>query len=193
MSKLRDLRLAKGMTLKDVASRARTTPTQISRLETGKRNLDTDWLLKLAEVLEVTVQDILEDANHPLLMKRLGDLPPVPKAMEFIDLCFQTVIDFRNTSSNPIREFMGPEVCFTVAYTMARIFFPIFETSGITKELYLSLRVMCATHVGIEADKAGQPHLADAAERRAGGLILTTLENIGEKGQDSSNQNDQEI
>jgi transcriptional regulator with XRE-family HTH domain len=191
MSKLRDLRLAKGMTLKDVASRAETTPTQISRLETGKRHLDTDWLLKLAEVLEVRVEDILEDANHPLLMKRLGDLPPVPKAMEFVDVCFQTVIEFRDASSSPIRDFMGPETCFAVAYTMARIFFPIFDTSGITKELYLSRKVMCATHVGIEADKAGQPHLADAAERRAGGLILSTLGNLDEEGQDVANQNDQ--
>ncbi|MEH6789359.1 helix-turn-helix domain-containing protein [Parasphingorhabdus sp.] len=55
ISRIRDVRKAKGMTLDEVARRCRpaTTAQTIGRLETGTRTLSLDWLNRIADALGV--------------------------------------------------------------------------------------------------------------------------------------------
>lgn len=55
ISRIRDVRKAKGLTLDDVAKRCKppTTAQTIGRLETGTRTLSLDWLNRIADALGV--------------------------------------------------------------------------------------------------------------------------------------------
>ena len=55
ISRIRDARKAKGLTLDDVAKRCKppTTAQTIGRLETGTRTLSLDWLNRIADALGV--------------------------------------------------------------------------------------------------------------------------------------------
>ncbi|MGD9622042.1 MAG: helix-turn-helix domain-containing protein [Mycolicibacterium sp.] len=65
--RLRELRLQRGMTLDDVASRANIDVSTLSRLESGKRRLALDHLPRLAAALSVTADDLLRapEATDP--------------------------------------------------------------------------------------------------------------------------------
>ena len=56
---LRDLRKARGMTLKDVAERIGVAESTVSQYETGKRTPDYETLLKLAELFDVSVDYLM--------------------------------------------------------------------------------------------------------------------------------------
>lgn len=56
---LRTFRLQKGMSLQTVAEKAGTTKSQIDKLEKGERRLTVEWLLKIAEALEVEPAQLL--------------------------------------------------------------------------------------------------------------------------------------
>jgi len=58
-SRLRQLRLDKGMTLEELAKRASIDTSTLSRLESGKRRLALDHLPSLADALGVRVDDLL--------------------------------------------------------------------------------------------------------------------------------------
>ncbi|OHV03876.1 helix-turn-helix domain-containing protein [Mycobacterium talmoniae] len=57
--RLRELRTQQGLTLEDVAGRARIDVSTLSRLESGKRRLALDHLPRLAEALSVSTDDLL--------------------------------------------------------------------------------------------------------------------------------------
>ncbi|VEG56387.1 transcriptional regulator [Mycolicibacterium aurum] len=57
--RLRDLRLQRGMTLEDVASRSSIDISTLSRLESGKRRLALDHLPRLAGALSVSTDELL--------------------------------------------------------------------------------------------------------------------------------------
>jgi transcriptional regulator with XRE-family HTH domain len=61
MSRVREIRKAKGLTLADVAARCTppTTAVTIGRLETGTRQLTVAWLDRLAAALEVDPKQLL--------------------------------------------------------------------------------------------------------------------------------------
>jgi len=61
LSRLRFLRIERGWTLQELAEAAGTTPTQISRLETGKRRLTEEWIYKLAQALNVDPSRLITD------------------------------------------------------------------------------------------------------------------------------------
>ncbi|MBL8630173.1 MAG: helix-turn-helix domain-containing protein [Rhodospirillaceae bacterium] len=65
-NRLRELRLARGYSQKELAERVspRTTQPTIDRLEKGERSLDTGWLEMLAAALEVTPADLLRDTDR---------------------------------------------------------------------------------------------------------------------------------
>jgi transcriptional regulator with XRE-family HTH domain len=50
---LRSVRIAKGLTLRDTATRAHIDPAHLSRVERGSRQLSVDALYRLAIVLEL--------------------------------------------------------------------------------------------------------------------------------------------
>jgi transcriptional regulator with XRE-family HTH domain len=63
--RLRELRVSKGMTLEDVATKARIDVSTLSRLEAGKRRLALDHLPRLAEALSVSTDELLREPERP--------------------------------------------------------------------------------------------------------------------------------
>lgn len=61
LSRIRDVRRAKGFTLADVAARCSppTTAQTIGRLETGIRTLSLDWLNRIAAALDVDSSELV--------------------------------------------------------------------------------------------------------------------------------------
>ncbi len=57
--RLRELRLQRGMTLDDVATRSAIDVSTLSRLESGKRRLALDHLPRLASALSVSADELL--------------------------------------------------------------------------------------------------------------------------------------
>ncbi|WP_137144521.1 helix-turn-helix domain-containing protein [Mycolicibacterium sp. CR10] len=57
--RMRDLRMQRGMTLDDVASRSNIDLSTLSRLESGKRRLALDHLPRLAAALSVSTDELL--------------------------------------------------------------------------------------------------------------------------------------
>lgn len=61
ITRIRDVRKARGLTLEDVAKRCDppTTPQTIGRLETGTRTVSVGWLNRIAKALGVDAQDLV--------------------------------------------------------------------------------------------------------------------------------------
>jgi len=70
-NRIRVIREARGLSLDALAAEAGTTNQQVSLLETGKRRLTVDWLLRLAKPLKC----------HPWELVA-SDLPRAPAAEE---------------------------------------------------------------------------------------------------------------
>ena len=62
ITRIRQVRRARGLTLEDVAQRCdpQTTPQTIGRLETGTRTVSVGWLNRIATALGVEAQDLVE-------------------------------------------------------------------------------------------------------------------------------------
>ena len=62
ITRIREVRRARGMTLDDVARACdpSTTPQTIGRLETGTRTVSIGWLNRIAKALGVEAQDLVE-------------------------------------------------------------------------------------------------------------------------------------
>jgi DNA-binding XRE family transcriptional regulator len=62
ITRIREVRRARGMTLDDVANACSppTTPQTIGRLETGTRTVSISWLNRIAEALGVDAADLVE-------------------------------------------------------------------------------------------------------------------------------------
>src|SRR3954469_25746489 len=61
ITRIREVRRARGMTLDDVARKCdpQTTPQTIGRLETGTRTVSVGWLNRIAKALGVEAQDLV--------------------------------------------------------------------------------------------------------------------------------------
>jgi len=66
ITRIREVRRARGMTLDDVARRCvpETTPQTIGRLETGTRTVSVGWLNRIAGALGVEAQDLVEGGDN---------------------------------------------------------------------------------------------------------------------------------
>ncbi len=62
ITRIRDVRRAKKMTLQDVADRCQppTTPQTVGRLETGTRTVSVGWLNRIAKALGVEAADLVQ-------------------------------------------------------------------------------------------------------------------------------------
>lgn len=62
ITRIREVRRARKMTLQDVADRCRppTTPQTIGRLETGARTVSVGWLNRIAAALDVEAGDLVD-------------------------------------------------------------------------------------------------------------------------------------
>jgi transcriptional regulator with XRE-family HTH domain len=65
ITRIREVRRARGMTLDEVAQRCEppTTPQTIGRLETGTRTVSVGWLNRIAKALGVEAQDLVEGSD----------------------------------------------------------------------------------------------------------------------------------
>lgn len=59
-TRLRSLRATLGLSLDELAARTNLSPSTISRVETGKRTISLDVLLRLARALQVDVDELLD-------------------------------------------------------------------------------------------------------------------------------------
>src|SRR5438045_4589340 len=61
ITRIREVRCARGLTLDDVARRCEppTTPQTIGRLETGTRTVSVGWLNRIAKALDVDAGDLV--------------------------------------------------------------------------------------------------------------------------------------
>ena len=77
ITRIREVRRARGMTLDDVANRCEptTTPQTIGRLETGARTVSVGWLNRIANALGVEAQDLVE-GNERAELKVVAVLGP---------------------------------------------------------------------------------------------------------------------
>lgn len=66
ITRIRDVRRARGMTLDDVARACDppTTPQTIGRLETGTRTVSVGWLNRIADALGVDASDLVESGGE---------------------------------------------------------------------------------------------------------------------------------
>jgi transcriptional regulator with XRE-family HTH domain len=66
ITRIREVRRARGMTLDDIARRCDppTTPQTIGRLETGTRTVSVGWLNRIAKALGVEAQDLVEGGDE---------------------------------------------------------------------------------------------------------------------------------
>jgi len=68
ITRIREVRRARGMTLNDVARACdpATTPQTIGRLETGTRTVSVDWLNRIAKALGVDAADLVETGGDKM-------------------------------------------------------------------------------------------------------------------------------
>lgn len=66
ITRIREVRRARGMTLDDVARRCSppTTAQTIGRLETGTRTVSVGWLNRIAKALGVEAEDLVQRSAH---------------------------------------------------------------------------------------------------------------------------------
>lgn len=66
MESLRQRRLAKGLTMKELGAMADVSESMIQMLETGKRKPSFEVLLKLSEALDCSADDLMKDKKIPV-------------------------------------------------------------------------------------------------------------------------------
>jgi transcriptional regulator with XRE-family HTH domain len=64
-NRIREIRLQKGMALREVAERAGTIAQTIAKLEKGTMALNLEWMRQIAAALGVKPADLLTDADNP--------------------------------------------------------------------------------------------------------------------------------
>lgn len=64
-NRIKEFRTSKGLTIQQLAERAGTTAQQISRLERGERGLDTEWLDRISNALNVKPFELLPTEWQP--------------------------------------------------------------------------------------------------------------------------------
>src|SRR6058998_2414412 len=71
ITRIREVRRARGMTLDDVARKCdpQTTPQTIGRLETGTRTVSVGWLNRIAKALGVEAQDLVQSGEEAAELK----------------------------------------------------------------------------------------------------------------------------
>ena len=84
ITRIREVRKAKRMTLEDVARACSpaTTPQTIGRLETGTRTVSIGWLNRIAQALSVTAADLVDHpdrTNLDVIAQLSGDGATAPR------------------------------------------------------------------------------------------------------------------
>jgi len=76
-SRLRQLRTDRGLSLRELARRTEVTASFLSQVERGTSNLSLDSLRRIAEALEVSIMQFLDEPS-PDIMELSAHIDPVP-------------------------------------------------------------------------------------------------------------------
>ncbi|NOU03447.1 MAG: helix-turn-helix transcriptional regulator [Novosphingobium sp.] len=100
---IRSYRLYARLTLQAIADQTSTNPAQIQRLETGKRDLDVDWMRRIAPVLNLRPADLMLEKDGGLSSKERALIDttrsiPGPKREALISLLTELVSVLNETS-----------------------------------------------------------------------------------------------
>ncbi len=81
-TRIRELRSARGLSLSEVAHQASISAATLSRIETGKQNIDVGLMTLIAKVLHVSPHDFLEKQgqDEQNLVERIATLQPNDRA-----------------------------------------------------------------------------------------------------------------
>ncbi|MFE9645163.1 helix-turn-helix domain-containing protein [Streptomyces sp. NPDC006365] len=71
--RIRALRLAQGWSLDELATRARLSPSTLSRIENGRRRLALDQLVTLARALDTSLDQLVETAAADVISSPMID------------------------------------------------------------------------------------------------------------------------
>lgn len=73
-TRIREVRRRRGMTLQALAEKVGTTAQTIQRLETNNMTVSVDWLLRIADALELSAADLLAAPHQRRILRYLGDV-----------------------------------------------------------------------------------------------------------------------
>ncbi len=85
-TRIRELRSARGLSLSDVAHEASISAATLSRIETGKQNIDVGLMTLIAQVLHVSPHDFLEKEEDANLVDKIAVLRPNDRAQIWREL-----------------------------------------------------------------------------------------------------------
>lgn len=71
--RIRALRVAQGWSLDELATRARLSPSSLSRIENGQRRLALDQLVTLARALDTTLDQLVETDTDDVIVSPMID------------------------------------------------------------------------------------------------------------------------
>jgi transcriptional regulator with XRE-family HTH domain len=71
--RVRALRMAQGWSLEELATRARLSPSSLSRIENGQRRLALDQLVTLARALDTSLDQLVETASDDVVVSPMID------------------------------------------------------------------------------------------------------------------------
>jgi len=76
---LRDLRMQRGMTLRQVSASARVSLGYISEIERGQKEASSELLSSLCAALDVPLSDVLRDVSDAVALEEAAaGLTPIP-------------------------------------------------------------------------------------------------------------------
>jgi len=87
-ARIRELRTARRMSLSDVAGQASISTATLSRIETGKQNIDVGLMTLIARVLHLSPHDLLDqdEETDGYLADKIATLKPDDRARFWVDL-----------------------------------------------------------------------------------------------------------
>jgi transcriptional regulator with XRE-family HTH domain len=87
-TRIRELRTARRMSLTEVAAQASISTATLSRIETGKQNIDVGLMTMIARVLHLSPHDLLgeDDEADRFLADKIATLTPNDRARFWRDL-----------------------------------------------------------------------------------------------------------
>ncbi|MEJ2116479.1 MAG: helix-turn-helix transcriptional regulator [Alphaproteobacteria bacterium] len=115
-TRIREFRKLRGMTLKELADKIKTTPQTVQRLETANMTVSTDWLEKIARALLVEPADLIgtRSSREIRLIGRIGEQGRVNRVQN--DLT--NVIHLEVPADNPIAARLDTTVGYFEAGTV---------------------------------------------------------------------------
>ena len=108
-TRIRELRTARRMSLTEVAAQASISTATLSRIETGKQNIDVGLMTMIARVLHLSPHDLLgeDDETDGFLADKIATLKPNDRARFWRDLSGSRK---RNGNGSTRHEDLGLEV-----------------------------------------------------------------------------------